>query len=207
MGRTITPTHTHKLSPAEKHKKQDHNLYLHADPTKATDPTVKGAQHRIRHNNNTGRWLSKFWPMWCVFVLSVGVEWVLKWNGIHVGNGIYIHHDTQPNPLPTTPTHNRDPKHPDAFVIGSLEQPRRIEVRSVAPFSNVSRHHLPACAHPPQKPTTTPQQVYSAAAGFQIASVRSDYMNSVQSICVFHPTRNVLVGANSSGRTHVFRGP
>lgn len=61
-------------------------------------------------------------------------------------------------------------------MVGSLEQPRRIEV-------------------------------YSAAAGFQIASVRSEYMVSVQSVCVFHPTRNVLVGANSSGRTHVFRGP
>lgn len=45
---------------------QDHNLYLHADPTAAANPTAAGAQHRIRHNNNTGRWLSKFWPMWCV---------------------------------------------------------------------------------------------------------------------------------------------
>ena len=70
--------------------------------------------------------------------------------------------------------------------------------------------HIPPHKHPTNhhtNPNINTQQVYSAAAGFQVASVRSDYMNSVQSICVFHPTRNVLVGANSSGRTHVFRGP
>lgn len=48
--------------------------------------------------------------------------------------------------------------------------------------------------------------MFSAEAGFQIASVQSEFMNSVQSINVFHPTLNVLVGANSSGRTHVYRG-
>jgi len=117
---------------------QDHKLYLHADPvaapfTAASPPDLSTAQYRIKHNNNTGRWLSKFWPTW-------------------------------------------DPKHPDAFVVGSLEQPRRIEV-------------------------------FSASSGFQIASVRSEWMNSVQSINQFHPSRNILVGANSSGRVHLFRGP
>ncbi len=124
---TFNPTGEHLLVTC-----QDHKLYLHPDPVAAaTPPEVATAQYKIKHNNNTGRWLSKFWPMW-------------------------------------------DPKHPDAFVIGSLEQPRRIEV-------------------------------YSASSGFQIASVRSDYMNSCQSINVFHPTRNILVGANSSGRIHLYR--
>jgi hypothetical protein len=69
-----------------------------------------------------------------------------------------------------------DPKHPEAFSIGSLEKPRRM-------------------------------QVYSAQSGYQIASVQSDeWMGSCQSLTVFHPTLNILVGANSSGRIHLFRG-
>lgn len=130
---TFNPTGAHLLITC-----QNHMLYLHADPiaakfTASNPPDVTTAHYRIKHNNNTGRWLSKFWPTW-------------------------------------------DPKHPDAFVIGSLEQPRRIEV-------------------------------FSASSGFQIASVRSEWMNSVQSINQFHPTRNILVGANSSGRVHSYRGP
>jgi len=130
---TFNPTGDHLLITC-----QNHMLYVHPDPvagnfTASNPPDVTTAQYRIKHNNNTGRWLSKFWPTW-------------------------------------------DPKHPDAFVIGSLEQPRRIEV-------------------------------FSASSGFQIASVRSEWMNSVQSINQFHPTRNILVGVNSSGRVHFFRGP
>lgn len=107
--------------------------------------------------------------MWCVLVLGRPLPHSCTVHAhIHIYTSTLTTHQIN--------NHNRDPKHPDSFVVGSLEQPRRIEV-------------------------------YSAQAGFQIANVRSEYMNSVQSVCVFHPTRNVLVGANSSGRTHVFRGP
>lgn len=62
----MPPTHT---SPSFT---QDHNLYLHADPAAtAQAPSVKDAQHKIKHNNNTGRWLTKFWPMWCVLGLNI----------------------------------------------------------------------------------------------------------------------------------------
>uniref|UniRef100_A0A663MVX8 WD repeat-containing protein 76 n=1 Tax=Athene cunicularia TaxID=194338 RepID=A0A663MVX8_ATHCN len=85
----------------------------------------------IRHNNNTGRWLSRFQAIW-------------------------------------------DPKQEDCFVVGSMLQPRQIEVfqdtgKLLHSFSNLN------C------------------------------LNSVCSINVVHPTKNVLVGGNSSGRLHVFK--
>ncbi|NXT81368.1 WDR76 protein, partial [Zapornia atra] len=83
-----------------------------------------------RHNNNTGRWLTRFRAVW-------------------------------------------DPKQEDCFVVGSMARPRQIEVfqdtgKLLHSFSNL------------------------------------DCLSSVCSINVVHPTRNILVGGNSSGRLHVF---
>ncbi|KAM8804357.1 WD repeat-containing protein 76 [Eudromia elegans] len=85
----------------------------------------------VRHNNNTGRWLTRFRAIW-------------------------------------------DPKQEDCFVVGSMARPRQIEVfrdtgKLLHSFYNV------------------------------------DYLGSVCSINVVHPTKNILVGGNSSGRLHVFR--
>ncbi|XP_053318996.1 WD repeat-containing protein 76 isoform X2 [Spea bombifrons] len=84
----------------------------------------------IRHNNNTGRWLSRFRAIW-------------------------------------------DPKLESCFVTGSMARPREIEV-----------YH---------------------ESGNLLHSFRdSEHLGSVCSINAVHPTRNVLVGGNSSGRLHVF---
>ncbi|XP_064373864.1 WD repeat-containing protein 76 [Dromaius novaehollandiae] len=85
----------------------------------------------VRHNNNTGRWLTRFRAIW-------------------------------------------DPKQEDCFVVGSMARPRQIEVfqdtgKLLHSFYNV------------------------------------DYLGSVCSINVVHPTKNILVGGNSSGRLHVFK--
>ncbi|KAM6257452.1 WD repeat-containing protein 76 isoform 2-T2 [Porphyrio hochstetteri] len=85
----------------------------------------------LRHNNNTGRWLTRFRAIW-------------------------------------------DPKQEDCFVVGSMARPRQIEVfqdtgRLLHSFSNL------------------------------------DCLSSICSINVVHPTRNILVGGNSSGRLHVFK--
>ncbi|KFO73767.1 WD repeat-containing protein 76, partial [Cuculus canorus] len=84
----------------------------------------------VRHNNNTGRWLTRFQAVW-------------------------------------------DPKQEDCFVVGSMARPRQIEVfqdtgKLLHSFSNL------------------------------------DCLGSVCSINVVHPTKNILVGSNSSGRLHVF---
>uniref|UniRef100_A0A8C6J2U1 WD repeat-containing protein 76 n=1 Tax=Melopsittacus undulatus TaxID=13146 RepID=A0A8C6J2U1_MELUD len=83
------------------------------------------------HNNNTGRWLSRFRAIW-------------------------------------------DPKQEHCFVVGSMARPRQIEV-----FQD------------------TGQLLHSFS--------NLDCLGSVCSINIVHPSRNILVGGNSSGRLHVFK--
>ncbi|XP_039578970.1 WD repeat-containing protein 76, partial [Passer montanus] len=98
--------------------------------TTSLSPTVT-LLSSISHNNNTGRWLSRFRAIW-------------------------------------------DPKQEHCFLVGSMAQPRQIEVfqdtgKLLHSFYNV------------------------------------DCLNSVCSINVVHPSQNILVGGNSSGRLHVFK--
>uniref|UniRef100_A0A674J3Z2 WD repeat-containing protein 76 n=1 Tax=Terrapene triunguis TaxID=2587831 RepID=A0A674J3Z2_9SAUR len=79
----------------------------------------------VRHNNNTGRWLTRFRAIW-------------------------------------------DPKQEDCFVVGSMARPRQIEI-----FQD------------------TGEQLHSF--------YNVDYLGSVCSINAVHPTKNILVGGNSSG--------
>ncbi|NXV86825.1 WDR76 protein, partial [Calonectris borealis] len=88
------------------------------------------ADDKLRHNNNTGRWLTRFRAIW-------------------------------------------DPKQEDCFVVGSMARPRQIEVFQDTGKLLHSFYNL-------------------------------DYLGSVCSINVVHPSKNILVGGNSSGRLHVF---
>ncbi|NXE81344.1 WDR76 protein, partial [Cochlearius cochlearius] len=88
------------------------------------------ADDKLRHNSNTGRWLTRFRAVW-------------------------------------------DPKQEDCFVVGSMARPRQIEV-----FQDTGE--LLHCFY------------------------NLDCLGSVCSINVVHPSRNILVGGNSSGRLHVF---
>ena len=75
-----------------------------------------------------------------------------------------------------------DPKHGSAFVLGSMDRPRRIEV------------------FVPSAP--------SAGGGVSVALasvLQGDYMGSVCSRNAFHPTLDVIVASNSSGRVHIVR--
>ncbi|XP_009575104.1 PREDICTED: WD repeat-containing protein 76, partial [Fulmarus glacialis] len=85
----------------------------------------------LRHNNNTGRWLTRFRAIW-------------------------------------------DPKQEDCFVVGSMARPRQIEVFQDTGKLLHSFYNL-------------------------------DCLGSVCSINVVHPSKNILVGGNSSGRLHVFK--
>ncbi|NWH26505.1 WDR76 protein, partial [Grus americana] len=88
------------------------------------------ADDKLRHNNNTGRWLTRFRAVW-------------------------------------------DPKQEDCFVVGSMARPRQIEV-----FQDTGKLLHSFC--------------------------NLDCLGSVCSINVVHPSKNILVGGNSSGRLHVF---
>ncbi|NXP46368.1 WDR76 protein, partial [Heliornis fulica] len=83
-----------------------------------------------RHDNSTGRWLTRFRAVW-------------------------------------------DPKQENCFVVGSMEQPRKIEV-----FQDTGE--LLHCFS------------------------NTECLRSVCSIITVHPTQNILVGGNSSGRLYVF---
>ncbi|NWX34294.1 WDR76 protein, partial [Notiomystis cincta] len=87
------------------------------------------ADDKLRHNNNTGRWLTRFRAIW-------------------------------------------DPKQEHCFLVGSMAQPRQIQV-----FQDT---------------------------GKLLHSFCNDCLGSVCSINVVHPSQNILVGGNSSGRLHVF---
>ncbi|XP_061232569.1 WD repeat-containing protein 76 [Neopsephotus bourkii] len=98
--------------------------------TTSLSPTIT-ALSTVSHNNNTGRWLTRFRAVW-------------------------------------------DPKQEHCFVVGSMAHPRQIKVfqdsgKLLHSFSNL------------------------------------DCLGSVCSINVCHPTRNILVGGNGSGRLHVFK--
>ncbi|NWT42200.1 WDR76 protein, partial [Chroicocephalus maculipennis] len=88
------------------------------------------ADDKLRHNCNTGRWLTRFRAIW-------------------------------------------DPKQEDCFVVGSMARPRQI-------------------------------QVFQDTGKLLHSFYNIDCLSSVCSINVVHPTKNILVGANSSGRLHVF---
>ncbi|NXT24516.1 WDR76 protein, partial [Syrrhaptes paradoxus] len=88
------------------------------------------ADDKLRHNNDTGRWLTRFRAIW-------------------------------------------DPKQEDCFVVGSMARPRQIEVFQDTGKLLHSFYNL-------------------------------DCLGSVCSINVVHPSKNILVGGNSSGRLHVF---
>ncbi|XP_014743284.1 PREDICTED: WD repeat-containing protein 76 [Sturnus vulgaris] len=85
----------------------------------------------IRHNNNTGRWLTRFRAIW-------------------------------------------DPKQEHCFLVGSMAQPRQI-------------------------------QVFQDTGNLLHSFHNGDCLTSVCSINVVHPSQNILVGGNSSGRLHVFK--
>ncbi|NXD30542.1 WDR76 protein, partial [Spelaeornis formosus] len=98
--------------------------------TVCADDKLSGFLFPCRHNNSTGRWLTRFRAIW-------------------------------------------DPKQEHCFLVGSMAQPRQIEV-----FQDTGKLLHSFC--------------------------NMECLASVCSINVVHPSQNILVGGNSSGRLHVF---
>ncbi|NXO45644.1 WDR76 protein, partial [Locustella ochotensis] len=98
--------------------------------TVCADDKLRTFLFPCRHNNNTGRWLTRFRAIW-------------------------------------------DPKQEHCFVVGSMAQPRQI-------------------------------QVFQDTGDLLHSFCNVDCLSSVCSINVVHPSQNILVGGNSSGRLHVF---
>lgn len=79
-----------------------------------------------------------------------------------------------------------DPKHPAAFVLGSMDRPRRVEVFAPSDASAGTFDSNP----------------FSLSL---VAALQSDVLSSVCSRNCFHPVLDIIVGGNSSGRVHVLR--
>ncbi|NXY49761.1 WDR76 protein, partial [Ceuthmochares aereus] len=126
--RCLKPTGNKPVSTLKGHTKSVASAYF--SPVTGNRVVTVCADDMLRHNNNTGRWLTRFQAVW-------------------------------------------DPKQEDCFVVGSMARPRQIQVfqdtgKLLHSFSNL------------------------------------DCLGSVCSINIVHPTKNILVGGNSSGRLHVF---
>eukprot|EP00937_MAST-01D_sp_MAST-1D-sp2_P001741 g1741.t1 len=81
-----------------------------------------------------------------------------------------------------------DPKTPSAFVVGSMAQPRQVEVYSAL---------LPGEAGCSKKGKPRMQRVMSLQD--------PAWMGSVQSRNAFHPVHDIVAAANASGKVHIFR--
>ena len=77
-----------------------------------------------------------------------------------------------------------DPKLPRTFVIGSMDQPRRIEVYDIV------------------KPKSSTKNNYTF---LKSCSLLAEDLKSVCSRNAVHPSLNIVVGGNSSGRVHLFQ--
>eukprot|EP00658_Telonema_sp_P-2_P014759 TRINITY_DN15636_c0_g1_i1.p2 TRINITY_DN15636_c0_g1~~TRINITY_DN15636_c0_g1_i1.p2 ORF type:complete len:113 (-),score=25.17 TRINITY_DN15636_c0_g1_i1:217-555(-) len=76
-----------------------------------------------------------------------------------------------------------DPKEDGAFVVGSMCKPRQVEVYN--------------CTWGEGKQKTKCHRIMSLQD--------SECIASVQSRNCFHPTRDIVISGNASGRVHVFR--
>ena len=70
-----------------------------------------------------------------------------------------------------------------SFVLGSMLRPRRIEVYTL----------------PSSGDSATPTQEDP------VINIAGDHLGSVCSRNCFHPSKNIIAGANSSGKVHLFR--
>ncbi|NXW22615.1 WDR76 protein, partial [Circaetus pectoralis] len=126
--RYLKPNGNKPVSCLKGHTKSVASAYF--SPVTGNRVVTVCADDKLRRNNNTGRWLTRFRAIW-------------------------------------------DPKQEDCFVVGSMARPRQIEVFQDTGKLLHSFYNL-------------------------------DFLSSVCSINVVHPSKNILVGGNSSGRLHVF---
>eukprot|EP00428_Durinskia_dybowskii_P067383 CAMPEP_0170378152 /NCGR_PEP_ID=MMETSP0117_2-20130122/12660_1 /TAXON_ID=400756 /ORGANISM="Durinskia baltica, Strain CSIRO CS-38" /LENGTH=582 /DNA_ID=CAMNT_0010633511 /DNA_START=63 /DNA_END=1811 /DNA_ORIENTATION=+ len=99
-----------------------------------------------------------------------------------------------------------DPKQGHAFILGSLLQPRRIEV--FAPVTLDTPVGKATGKAKGKKEPTIASTSASANVEFSLnllVNLEDDLLGSVCSRNAFHPTLNVVAGGNSSGRIHLFR--
>lgn len=93
-----------------------------------------------------------------------------------------------------------DPKLSSTFIIGSMEQPRRIEVFTIDNFDQKSNE-----ANNESNDGSNKKRKVDSIQLLLAKDLMSENLASVCSRNAIHPSLNVVVGGNSSGRVHIFR--
>jgi WD40 repeat protein len=139
-----------------------------------------------------------FSPNGC-FVVSAGQDNTIQlWSNFSSSSLAIAHtsrrHNNQTGRWLSTLRPIFDPKLPSTFVIGSMEQPRRVEVFTIETME--------------QQNGSTSESKKRKVDSMQLTLIKnlmSDNLGSVCSRNAIHPTMNLVVGGNSSGRVHLFR--
>ncbi|RXM95302.1 WD repeat-containing protein 76 [Acipenser ruthenus] len=216
-ARCLKPKGSRSVASLQGHTKTVNSAYF--SPLSGNRVLTTCMDDRLRHNNNTGCWLTKFRAVWnptledCFVVGSMAqprqieifhesgsllhtfrgdcLGSVCSINAFHPSRSVLvagrIFHSLHRMAIYYKLRHNNNtgcwltkfravwnPTLEDCFVVGSMAQPRQIEM-----FHE---------------------------SGSLLHTFRGDCLGSVCSINAFHPSRSVLVAGNSSGRLHVFMG-
>lgn len=84
----------------------------------------------------------------------------------------------------STLRHCFDPKYPKSFLVGSMDQPRRMETFDIGEIDG---------------------ETSSPHCFLHSTSLVGNALKSVCSRNAIHPSLNIIAGGNSSGRVHLFR--
>lgn len=102
-----------------------------------------------------------------------------------------------------------DPKRPNIMVLGSMIQPRRVEVFSITANDMIfdsKKKSEPSLLALGAKRGINSHNVGTAAYDLKLeVNLSSEYLNSVCSRNCFHPSLDIVACGNSSGRVHLFR--
>eukprot|EP01032_Pedospumella_encystans_P014180 gene14180-16305_t len=142
------------------------------------------------------------------YLVSVGQDHTLRtWRNFSLphedADCVVTRHDNNTGRWLSTFRPAFDPKHPHAFALGSMIKQRRVEI-----FSPVSLGKSFATPDGAKKGTKKAAAQESSKEPYDLKllhNLENEWLASVCSRNAFHPTLNVLVGGNSSGRVHVFR--
>jgi WD repeat-containing protein 76 len=133
------------------------------------------------------------------FIVSAGQDNTIQlWSNFHSSSLAISHtsrrHNNQTGRWLSTLRPIFDPKLPSTFVIGSMEQPRRVEVFTI---ENAEQQQ--------DESTTTKKRKVDSIQLTLVKNLMSDNLGSVCSRNAIHQSLNLVLGGNSSGRVHLFR--
>jgi len=102
-----------------------------------------------------------------------------------------------------------DPKSPSTFTVGSMLQPRRVDIFHISSPSSSTSNAITDTSTNRTKSTTpslNDKTVVKQQSNIDMIHIlSSQYLNSVCSRNAFHNTKHIIACGNSSGRIHVFR--